>query len=140
MLERVICMDVSWSVRSEDDTARLPTFHGLVSGSDLLERERLADLEREPPLAQAGGEIRGGAALGVGWEVVAAQQSDRDVEEEQRPERQRRRGTCREVAGDDAALRDDVRIQLRIGGEGDVDDAVDTVRRGVADLRGELGL
>jgi hypothetical protein len=89
----------------------------LVGLRDPIELQAGGDARRETAGRECRGEVDGGLALGGGGEVVAAEQAQGDVLEQQLPERQSRCGIVRRIGGDDRALRRDRCVELRVGVE-----------------------
>src|SRR5262249_8717054 len=103
------------------------------------ERKAMCDVDGKPALGEARHEISGGAPLvGLG-EVVAPQEPDGDVVEEERPERDTRLGLGRRVGGDHTALREYGRIESRVRPERNLDHPIDATRSDSTDRAGDVG-
>ncbi|WP_143814003.1 hypothetical protein [Luteococcus japonicus] len=63
-------------------------------------RHRLADGDPQRTRCRRGGQVAGGGGPGIGVKVVAAQQPQRHILEQQAPERDRHRVGVRGVGGD----------------------------------------
>src|SRR5918999_709490 len=84
----------------ERDAARAPgSGDGRVGGGDLLERKACGKLALQLPRLQAVDDVARGLVLGRWREVVAAEQPDRYVLEQQPPERQPRPGRAPGAGG-----------------------------------------
>lgn len=101
---------------------------------DVVQRVTVADGDGEG--ADGGGEVAGGLALGLAWEVVAAEQPQGDVVEQQRPEGDLGAVRAGGVGGDDGVVGGDGVVEIGVVGQRDFDDPVDAPWRVRADGRG----
>src|SRR3954470_23414311 len=98
----------------------------MVAGrGNLLQRQRVGDGDGEGTVGGRG-EV-GGALLGGGRKVVAAEQAKRDVGEEQRPERQLGAVAPAGVGGDHPSDGEQLHVQVGVIGQRTLDDAVDRI-------------
>ena len=82
-------------------------------------------------LACRGGEVGCGLVFGCRWEVVAAEQADREVGEQHWPERDHGAVVAGGVGGDDGVVGGDSGVEVGVVGERDLDDAVHALAGGV---------
>lgn len=108
----------------------------VVGLGDVVQRVTVADGDGEGADGGCGGEVAGGLALGLGGEVVAAEQSQGDVVEQQRPEGDLGAVRAGGVGGDDGVVGGDGVVEIGVVGQRDLDDPVDAPRRVRADGRG----
>jgi hypothetical protein len=110
--------------------------HAVVGFGDAVEWWRIGDGDRERAVACRRGQVFSGLALGEVREVVAAEQPDREVGEEHRPEREVRPIEAARVGGDDGVGGRDRGVEVGVVGERDLDGAVNAVGRVCADRAG----
>ena len=99
----------------EEHPAVLAALDRLVRRRDLRQLIGRTDPYRQGLVRRRDRQVTRGEPLGLDREVVAAQQAQRDVGEQQRPERQARTGIRRSVRRDGRTLADDLRVQLGVG-------------------------
>jgi hypothetical protein len=112
--------------RQQDALSR-SGLHPGVGLLDAVQVERPADRDRKGSVVRRGGQVFCGSAPGVPGEVVAAEQPDRHVGEEHGPEREARAIVSGRIRGDDGIGCGDRGVEVRVVGEGDLDDAMHAV-------------
>ncbi|GGV72875.1 hypothetical protein GCM10010277_86330 [Streptomyces longisporoflavus] len=112
--------------------------HVVVGPGDVVQRVAVADGDGEGADGGCGGEVAGGLALGLGGEVVAAEQPQGDVVEQQGPEGDLGAVRAGGVGGGDGV------VEIGVDGQRDLDDPVDAPwrvradgRSGVAGVQGD---
>jgi hypothetical protein len=113
--------------------------HGLVGGGDIVERVTGPNPDAQPAAGGGVGDVTSRAKFGVRGEVVAAEQAQRDVGEQQRPEREGRTLLRRGVGSDHRTLAGHLGIQVGVGRQRDLDDPVHPEGRRGAYLRDRVG-
>jgi hypothetical protein len=99
-----------------------------VRSGCLLQGQRLGDRNRQGAVPGRRRELGRRLLLGCGRKVVASEQPDRDVVEQQGPEREVGPVTASGVGRDDGVDLGDGGVEVDVVGERHLDDAVDSVR------------
>src|SRR5262245_50637486 len=100
----------------------------------------MRDVDGEPPLGEAHHEISGAPLLVGCGEVVASEEPDDDVVEEERPERDTRLGLRGRVCCQHTALREYGAIESRVRPERNLDHSIDATRSDSTDRGGDVGV
>jgi hypothetical protein len=108
----------------------------VVGLGDVVQRVTGTDDDGEGADGGGGGEVAGGLALGLDGEVVAAEQPQGDVVEQQRTEGDLGAVRAGGVGGDDGVVGGDGVVEIGVVGQRDLDDPVDAPRRVRANGRG----
>src|SRR4051812_35979721 len=96
----------------------------LVCVGDSVQRQRVGGGDLDGTVARRRGQVVGGMFLGVGREVVAAEEADGDVVEQHRPEREVGPVGAGGVGGDDGLVPRHGGVEVDVVGERHLDDAV----------------
>src|SRR5437763_4629817 len=106
-----------------------PRLDSVVRLGDVVQGQGIVGRYRQGSLACCGGEIDSGLTFRRTREVVAAEESDRQVGEEHGPEREVGPVAARGVGRDNAVGSRNGRVQVCVFGEGHLDDAVHALGR-----------
>jgi hypothetical protein len=110
-----------------------------VGCRDRGKREPRGDIEPLPSCAEGLVDVACRCGLGVGGDVIAADEEHADVLEEQRPEGNAWGGVIRGVGRDRSVEREHVQIRGDVRGERYLHDVIDAVRRERTDFIDECG-
>lgn len=107
-----------------EDALSCARIYPVVGLGDPVERDRFAARDGQRSFMRRGGQVDRGLLLSEWREVVAAEQPDREVGEEHRPEGKLGAIGPGGVGGDDGVGCRDCGVEVCVVGEGNLDDAV----------------